>query len=57
MNLTFEIYLHDPDFFFLSQNPQATTEEALVVNMQDLLGHPDNISRHISPLIAQKSTN
>ena len=47
MNFTFKIFIHDPDFFFLTQNPQGTTEAGLQVNMQDLR-KADNITRHIS---------
>ena len=48
MDLTFIILFHDPDFFFLTQNPQGTTEEGLSVQMQELL-QEDKIPRHTFP--------
>ena len=48
MDLTFIILFHDPDFFFLTQNPQGTTEEGLSVQMQELL-QEDKMSRHTFP--------
>ena len=51
MNFTFDIFIHDPDFFYLTQNPQGTIEAGLQVNMQELqdLRKADNLSRQISP--------
>ena len=36
MKLTFVIFFHDQDFFFLSQNPQGPTDKGLRVNMPEL---------------------
>ena len=45
MNLTFLIFFHDPDFFFLTQNPQGTTEPPLRAIMPELRME-DNMTRH-----------
>ena len=45
MNLTFLIFFHDPDFFFMTQNPQGTTQAPLRAIMPELRGE-DNMSRH-----------
>ena len=49
MNLRFLILFHDPNFFFLSNNPHSTTETALAIDMNEL-NRADNISRHIPPV-------
>ena len=49
MDLTILIFFHDPDFFFLTQNPQGTTEEGLSVAMSELLLHDDNMPRQTFP--------